>query len=87
MERKEPVRYRAKDMVMRLRPPYGDMVLRVQGLSSELLEQGRRGNEFATLDAARRLMARTSALVELLEMALKGSTKQDLRITNYYEDD
>lgn len=24
MERKEPVRYRAKDMVMRLRPPYGD---------------------------------------------------------------
>ena len=60
---------------MRLRPPYGDMVMRVQGLSSELLEQGRRGNAFATLDTARRLMAQASALVELLEMALKGSTK------------
>lgn len=75
MERKEPIRYRAKDMVMRLRPPYGDMVMRVQGLSSELLEQGRRGNAFATLDTARRLVAQASALVELLEMALKGSTK------------
>lgn len=75
MERKEPVRYRAKDMVMRLRPPYGDMVMRVQGLSSELLEQGRRGNAFATLERARRLVAQASALVELLEMALKGSTK------------
>lgn len=60
---------------MRLRPPYGDMVLRVQGLSTELLEQGRRGNAFATMDTARRLVAQTSALVELLEMALKGSTK------------
>lgn len=75
MERKEPIRYRAKDMVMRLRPPYGDMVMRVQGLSSELLEQGRRGNSFATLDTARRLVAQASALVELMEMALKGSTK------------
>lgn len=75
MERKEPVRYRAKDMVMRLRPPYGDMVIRVQDLTSELLEQGRRGNAFATLNTAKRLVAQTSALVELLEMALKGSTK------------
>ena len=75
MERKEPVRYRAKDMVMRLRPPYGDMVMRVRDLSSELLEQGRRGNAFATLNTAKRLVAQASALVELLEMALKGSTK------------
>lgn len=60
---------------MRLRPPYGDMVKRVQGLVSELLEQGRRGNAAATLDTARRLVAQASALVELMEMALKGSTK------------
>ena len=60
---------------MRLRPPYGDMVLRVQSLSTELLEQGRRGNAFATLDTAKRLMAQTSALVELMEMAINGSTK------------
>lgn len=73
MERKEPVRYRAKDMVMRLRSPYGDMVLRVQGLASELLEPARQGNAFATLDAARRLMAQLSALVELMEMDQKGS--------------
>ena len=60
---------------MRLRPPYGDMVLRVQGLSTELLEQGRRGNAFATLDTARRLVAQARALVELMEMAINGSTK------------
>lgn len=60
---------------MRLRPPYGDMVMRVRDLSSELLEQGRRGNAFATLNTAKRLVAQASALVELLEMALKGSTK------------
>lgn len=75
MERKEPIRYWAKDMVMRLRPPYGDMVLRVLSRAHEMLEPARQGNAFATLDAAKRLMAQTSALVELLEMALKGSTK------------
>jgi len=51
------------------------MVLRVQSRAHEMLEPARQGNAFATLDAAKRLMAQLSALVELMEMALKGSTK------------
>lgn len=80
MIRKEPTRYRAKDQVMHLGPPYDDMVTRLHDRVLELLVPARAGNRSATLDAARRVMDQCSALVELLEGKLGtkdevGSTK------------
>lgn len=68
MARTEPVRYRARDLVMHLGEPYDGMVTRVHDRCMELLTVARQGNRHATADAAERLAAQARALAELLGM-------------------
>ena len=71
MARTEPVRYRARDQVMRLGAPYDGMVTRVHDRCMDMLVVARLGNRHATVDAAERLIAQARALVELLGNRVK----------------
>lgn len=62
----ELARYRAKDGVLRLGPPYDDMVKRLHDRVLELLVPAREGNRQGVLVCAERVMGQCGALVELL---------------------
>ena len=64
--RSEPIRYRAKDGVMRLGTPYDDMVTRLHDRVLELLVPAREGNHQGVLACAERVQGQCGALVELL---------------------
>ena len=74
--RSEPVRYRAKDGVMRLGTPYDDMVTRLHDRVLELLVPAREGNHQGVLACAERVQGQCGALMELLTMKLNKKNNE-----------